>query len=312
MVILMKALKIAQIIIWSVIAAVLLWFLVYMIATHGNIATYGKYGFTHIHFKGTQTTLINSEFSADGINGISTGVSNADVTVSASDTDKIKVVCYGNSDAKNDVGASVKDGVLKISQNSNFGGFFLFNFQREPRFEIYIPKTYNKELNVSDVSGDVSIKDNFAFSSAYIYQTSGDLNAKDIKTGTFKANNTSGDINITSVDAPDYSLSSISGDLSIQKLNGSGALKSTSGDVTAELTGMTGGVDASSVSGDINISCDTGAEVSAKSVSGTISTPGMQVDGSFVKNSVHGKIGREPYKSLSLRTISGDVNIISK
>jgi DUF4097 and DUF4098 domain-containing protein YvlB len=300
----MKALKIAQLVIWGVIAAVLIGLLVYFVSSGAGFGSF-SWGSDY------STELYNNTFTATDISQIESHTSSANITFSVSDNDEIKVVCMGSKKEKENgyVQVSNEGGVLNIKQNYSFPNFFFFNFGNSVRFEISLPKDYDKNLTMSNTSGDISFNDDFTFANVDLSQTSGHLQGNTITCDSFKENTTSGDMDFGSIVTKSYRISGTSGNISVDNLSGSGSLKSTSGNITAGLATLTDSLDGSVVSGNIDITLakDISAHISANCVSGNINSNfALNHSG---RSSANGDVGSGPYNNISLSTVSGNVDI---
>jgi DUF4097 and DUF4098 domain-containing protein YvlB len=161
--------------------------------------------------------------------------------------------------------------------------------------EIYIPKSYKGEINVSTLSGNiefVSLFEGNKFGPINAESTSGNVKINKLSVaGDIGMSSTSGNIKAEELSANAVSLKSTSGNIEFDEISAAAvAMKTTSGDIEAgELTGDS--VTAKSTSGDIEL-----GEVSAKAV--TMDTTSGDLEAN-----------RVTAENIDVGTSSGDVEL---
>ena len=157
--------------------------------------------------------------------------------------------------------------------------------------EVYLPDTWQGNLQVQTVSGDISSQIDFCLGTE----------------ADFEASSTSGEIFLTKVEAGKINVSSTSGDLRIEDAKGDVKLATTSGEIT--LFTETGDCGISTISGDICVDSLTG-DFRFSSTSGEISA--AQVTGVGKVSTVSGDISLQ-FKALqgelTLSSTSGEVSV---
>lgn len=156
---------------------------------------------------------------------------------------------------------------------------------------LYLPQTQYDQLELSTVSGSMSVPEDFSFTQSTLHTTSGevqftagnsnslslesvsgDLSVKGVTPQTLKVHTTSGGIHLSQVVVSDTcTLDSVSGDVEVQDCDGAAwTISTTSGDVEASLrSGKT--FSTKTVSGEVVVPPDTsGGSCSITTVSGDI------------------------------------------
>lgn len=187
-----------------------------------------------------------------------------------------------------------KDGVLLV-RGKRRGKLIHFGFFGRDKnggyVEVYLPDTWQGDLQVQTVSGDIFSQIDFCLG----------------KEADFQASSTSGDITLTKVEAGKIDVSSTSGDLRIEDAGGDLQLATTSGEITL-FTG-TGDCGISTVSGDIHVDCLTGA-FRFSTTSGEISA--AEVKGGGKASTVSGDIRlqfKDLNETLTVSSTSGEVSM---
>ncbi len=271
---------------------------------------------------GSETKQVKNEtISLENIDQINFNTKSSDVQVYVSNTKELRIVQYSAKKAKEkDLFTYKKEGsTLTIEDNHNY--FCIgFCFNVDTRYEIYLPKTYTKNLNINEISGDITIEElDLSLNSLSLKTTSGDIEINnnvtannltidtksgEIKTNNIKSNKTdiqsiSGDLYLESLVSKDIYLHTISGEVEVNKIEGKLEIKTTSGDIEIDHFSIRNNSKITSISGDVdlNLSKDSHCNVIESSVSGDKHLP---------HNS--SLVGKGTYK-LEINTTSGDIEV---
>lgn len=157
--------------------------------------------------------IYDKTYETDTINNIDVSSTAGDIKFEESTDGKIKVVVYGE-----------KDGNLKVDYNDNNlkvdypgqknNSFFNFNF-RTSEIIVYIPKSYDRNINIKLNYGDVRVLD-LKSASINIEEDCGDIKVGEVKDITIK--NCYGDTEIESV-LNKLDIESNCGDIRIKEVN---------------------------------------------------------------------------------------------
>lgn len=249
----------------------------------------------------------------DNIDLISVTTTSYDVNIVPYDGTELEVKLYSNIKTDNDINTpqlqiDKKQNKISIETYKIQNNFF-FNIYNG-KLNIYVPKTYNKSLDVSTVTGDSYIKD-LNLSSLNFTSTSGGLTLTDIEMNNFTFKSTSSDLDATNIILKnnDNKLSSVSGELTLNNVKGNLNFNTTSGDV--DFDKLLGDVNGSTISGDISIriSKDTGIKTNLKTVSGDIDVFPLIKILEKSNNTLEGTIGDNINYNLNISTTSGDISI---
>ena len=207
----------------------------------------------------------------------------SDVNVFFTEESELKVIQYSYKELKENeefkVDKSSSNITIRKKNNKHFNFFYVNNIV----FDIYIPKMYEQELDISVVSGDIKTNDNL----------------KKLESDVTKLKTVSGDISVESAKG-EIEAKSVSGNIEIEKIDGNVELTSTSGDIESQDFKITGKSMIKTTSGNVNmyINKESNCQIKAKSTSGNIDFP----DGRNV-------MGQEPYIELDVQTTSGNIKL---
>lgn len=242
----------------------------------------------------------------------------SNVKLILTDEEQVKVVQYVSNKNQNRNSLSVqKSGnTLEISENIKRGIYFFY--WNNVSYDIYLPKSYPKNLELIAVSGDVEIDKlemqdiKFNLSSGDIkienelkaneidlVTISGDIQIKNISSEKVRIESTSGDIEVGEITG-DTELKTVSGEISVRKLYGNMDLETTSGDIEINEFMIYGNSKVNSISGDINIKFAETSDcvINTKTVSGDVDLPnGRNVLGTGNEN------------NIDIETVSGDIEL---
>jgi lia operon protein LiaG len=307
-----KRFTVVMIAIWSFIAAALIGLLVCFIVFGHSMNVFSWDWDFNFSNSETSQAQINKSFAMSGISEINVNAASADVNFSKSQGSEIKVNITGNSKdskGKDTYSVSQNGSTLQVTQNHRWWSFFFFNFgQYNQRISITLPESYKKNLTLNLASGDITFNGDYTFKNVGIYETSGNFSAGTITADDLTLKETSGDMSVSKIDAR-YEIKSVSGDIKLGDLAGYGDISNVSGDIRCDISKLDGSLKLSEVSGDmqVGLSRDIGADISASTVSGDVSSNfGMEYTGSG-RHHASAKVGGSPYNEVSASLVSGDI-----
>ena len=167
------------------------------------------------------------EVEASLIDQIHLTLDSADVEIKESNTDKILVEYYSNSDSK--VKIENKDKSILIDETKNKERVY-FGFNNK-KVVIYVPVIYVGEYEIKTQSGDIRAEVDLSNNKVTISSSSGDVSLN--ATGDIDVSTSSGDIKVNKINEK-ADISSSSGDISIDKLDikENSKITTSSGDVS--------------------------------------------------------------------------------
>lgn len=177
--------------------------------------------------------------------------------------------------------------------------------------ELFIPKKFFGVLNVKTISGKLEMAGRFVLSELTLSNTSGRISIGSITSGTVVISTISGSIDIGSMQAL-ANVGTTSGSIRVGDASGDGEYKSVSGAVEVTYKAVTGDITAASTSGRVKLTLPAllSFALKATSVSGRIDVPfkGASLEGG--KHAVSGTVGASPQVHVTLRTISGRIDVL--
>ena len=258
------------------------------------------------------------EIDLTNIEKLKVQLDSSDVNVYFTEESKLKVIQYSYKELKEDEKFEVDKSSSNITIKKKNNRYVHFFYVNKIVFELYIPKMYEKELEISAVSGDIKTNENLKFDNLKIYSTSGDIEMGDIQAQNINVETVSGEIDLQKLESNKIRLKTVSGDILVESAKGEIEAKSVSGNIDIE--NIDGNVELSSTSGDIeskdfkitgksmvkstsgnirmDINDESNCQIKAKSTSGNIEFPnGRNV------------MGQEPYVELNVQTTSGNIEL---
>ncbi len=163
---------IAMIIFWIILIIFLIAFLSYVILNNTNIPI-GIYNTSN-----NSEIICNENYDLEFINNIEILVSAGKLKIEENtDDQKVKVLVYGEQNRQIDV--SVDNGKLKIDNTKSKRVVFSFNNHID-EITVYLPRNYNKEINVKSDYGNVDMID-LENATINIEESCGDINLGKVK-----------------------------------------------------------------------------------------------------------------------------------
>ena len=270
--------------------------------------------------------------------GISVECADADVRILPSENGKCTVICPESDKITHSV--TVEGGTITVIRHDNRKWYehigFFWDGGESNDIYVYLPGSEYETLQISSVSGDISVHADLSFGKTELTSTSGDIDCKAGVTGDLNVKTVSGDINVVSqnVSGGTLNAASTSGDVAVSsaKLSGDLTVKTVSGDVkllnvdcsaalvntTSGNIGLTqvtasGGMKLSTVSGDVRLDKSDADTLDIKTTSGNV-TGTLLTGKKFSAESTSGNI-RVPDSDSStggtcrIKTTSGNVKI---
>ncbi len=281
-----------------------------------------------------ESIKVNDEkiFSIDNVNQIDISASSADVNIILVESNEIKVKYYGEircfiCNAKNELNGSKEDDKIEFTSKFNTFGIHFYN---NIKMDVYLPKTYEKDLTIYAISSDILVE-KLTLDYLHIKSVSGDISASELTLKDAKFSSTSGDIDLSDVSVENITQINItSGDLTMESVNSDVKFNLESGDVEAhnfqgDFIGLsTSGnidideiasefiVDINCISGNVKIDVNNDALFNfvTDTTSGNIAVNfEYTVAGSSNdKHNVDGRIG-ESTNNIKIKTLSGNIII---
>lgn len=154
--------------------------------------------------------------------------------------------------------------------------------------EIFIPRIYNKDIVITNASGDIYLK-NLNLGEVFLSTSSGDIDVEDVQANKVNSKTSSGDIEIE-----DYT-----GDLGITSI---------SGDIILDIIDETKNIDLSTSSGDISLilPSDSNYTIDGSTSSGEFKS-NIPIKIVRNENKIFKAILGKGEKSIKISTTSGDV-----
>ncbi len=230
-----RGLIITLILVLSVLALVILGFLVFLLTRSRH---FGYFNFGNSISK----ELVLEESYESNFEQIVVDTSSAEVEIKTSTDDQIKVLLYGDKDRVN---VHTQDGKLKVTVKGKKCFGFCLN-QKVDKVELYVPETFAKEIEINNNYGDISVG-SFPQANIIVEEDCGDVF---IQSGNeVKVNNNFGDIEIEEVNvahvkesAGDVTIGSVQdatihnsyGDIKVREVLNFMDIKQDCGDVKVE------------------------------------------------------------------------------
>lgn len=259
----------------------------------GGVLYAGAAAFTGFDFSVLETaSLTRKEYEVnESFNDISIDAKDCSVPFRYSDDGKCRIVCGENENITHTV--EVKDNVLNITRNDSRKWYMMIGISlKQYDITVYLPeKTYGALLFESG-SGDISVPEDFGFSSGDIRTGSGNVAVSAVFDGNFSVETSSGDVKIKKLSADVIDINTVSGEIDVSE-------------VTAAQT-----VNIESASGDTGLSEANAKNISAQSSSGGIKFDGVKAAGEIRAESRSGDVSldKSDADSIYIKTNSGDVS----
>lgn len=304
-----KGLIKALIAIWAIIAVMLTGLIVYAIVYGGNSWNIFRWNGWSLMVQKNETVPL------DNCNKISLDFSSEDIMVQTTDETELRVVEKSNRKLREEEKFTInKDGnTITVKKGDTPIVFNIFSFGYIGRkIEVYIPKSYAKDLDIHVNSGNVTFNSNINLNNIKCAQSSGNFNSGFNITGNeVTLNTSSGNIKAESLETKSYDITTSSGNADISSLSGSGQVSASSGNIKINYKDISDYSKVSAHSGNLKLSLPNtlSFEFDGQCTSGDISA-NFDLDYKNKKgNKATAKVGQGPYKKVSADTSSGNINI---
>lgn len=277
----------------------------------------------------------DEKIDISNINDLSINVKSSDVKLILTDEEQLRVVQYSNRDIDDDKKVKINNNTTSVEirepKLNIWYSFNIFNLHRIA-YDIYIPKNYKNNLDLTSASGDIYLEDEIELKNVNFSLASGSINvSKKINAEDIDIKIVSGDIIFNEIIAKKVNLESISGDISLKGNAKSDKIqvKSTSGDIetkdietnniemktvsgSIETKKLTADIEMKSTSGDIEIESLIG-KPNLSTTSGDISINDFKI---LKDSNIHSTSGdlkiylnKESNCNINTKTVSGNVNL---
>ncbi len=335
----MKALRIIQLVLFTIAIISLVAILVLFIRGNFNLS-----GFA---IQEKQVLLSEVNIPGDSINMVKTNLSSANIYVIPSESEQIKVRYLGPESEKENPKVRIEENTdqITITQDLTISLFQIVTTER--RIEIYLPESYQDSIDLSCSSGDLKIEGDYSFDTMTINLSSGEISAENLTTKNTQVRLISGDLKIKSLKSDSYSVKSNSGELVFQELEGKGKLDCTSGNIHVDkmvsefdvytgsgeifLGEMSGQGKINCISGDVHVEIAKSlGDLDISTTSGEVTVKLSEKSGYFFTgdcvagyirsdfplkydhdNHASGEVGAENDYKLSVKTTAGDIDLQS-
>ncbi|MDF2880352.1 MAG: hypothetical protein K0R54_909 [Clostridiaceae bacterium] len=310
-----KWLKIIMIIIWSFIAILLTAFLIFNIKkSEGSGIIFNDFKWSDV---GTHLQK-QQDVSLENKDKIIMNFSSENVQIWSTDEDKLRIIekSSGRLDENEKFIVSNENNAVVIKQvkpSISFNIFGLGHFNRE--IELFIPKSYNKDLQVELSSANIVVNDDLKLMKFTSKQTSGNFQCNgNLMADEIAIKTSSGNIKGDKISSKSYKINVTSGNIKINSLSGSGDAATSSGDIVIGYQEILDHSNISSTSGNVNLTIpkEKNFEFKGKCSSGNIDSNFNLSYSSKSKNQAAARIGNGPYKTINVNTTSGNIHILQK
>lgn len=259
----------------------------------GGVLYAGAAAFTGFDFPAFETSsLTRKEYEInESFNDISIDAKDCSVQLRYSDDGKCRIVCGENENITHTV--EVKDNTLNITRNDSRKWYMMIGVSlKQYDITVYLPEKMYGALLFESGSGDISVPEDFGFSSADILTGSGSVDISAGFDGGFSVKTSSGDIKIKNLSADVIDINTVSGEIDISEVTAAQA------------------INIKSSSGDTELSEANAKDISVQSSSGEIKFYGVKAGGEIRAESRSGDVSldKSDADSLYIKTNSGDVS----
>jgi len=218
--------------------------------------------FNFINFNFAQSNndlkvISENSISLENITNLNFNLNIDNIKFLKNDENKIKIIEKCNRKLKENEKLNIKinnnsldiyrENIDNITANS-FGE----SFNRE--LIIYLPESYNKNLNINTYFSDIDFYLNLNLKDIKINLSNGNINFNNsIKCNTFILENSTGDFYINTLNSNNYGISLNTGSINVNNLYGGGYINTTSADINLNLYSLTKNSHIYSSNGDINL-----------------------------------------------------------
>lgn len=300
---------------WAVLAIVI----VAIIAMGMTTSSSGSRG-TQITESGgdNMQVYLDETLSMDGVEDIELEMSAARTTLRHAENNEFRVVQKGENIPDEFVLTVDKSGgTIKLRTKGKglrigFFSMFLDPLPKESYVDIYIPAGYDKDLDMRLSAGDLEIAGDYALDDLEIHVSAGGLySSSSISAKEADLSVSAGDLDLDILKAGNFKFSTSAGSLTIGELTGSGKINASAGEINLKKVAIADRLEIGASAGSIRVGLagDPSLDFTAKTTAGSVTTY-FGADSSGVGSSISRKIGDGPYKTLSVSTSAGSVEIV--
>lgn len=231
-----------------------------------------RYNYGAIRFLGGigMVELRNTEeFAAEDIDNIEIAYSSENIILYKADADKIIIKEYLHRNRKGDSRIEKEGNTLHVKKLEGFHEIYLFGFPLGmERVEVYLPESYNKNINIETSSGNIKAESDYDFNECHLLARSGNISCNEVSASELTATASSGNISFHKAEGTRKIVTS-SGNIRLDGGAGDTEVAASSGNIAVK--GASGSLKAMARSGNINVEFDQlGTKVEAEASSGNI------------------------------------------
>jgi hypothetical protein len=256
----------------------------------------------------------------EGVQRIDVEVVSSDVTVTDSADGRVNARLHGfvssnRNTAEPELIAETRGSTTVLRVDHKSINVVMGWYRSDLKLEVAIPKGYRGALVIHGVSADVALPPGRTFTTLEVTSVSGDIELGASKAESFACHTVSGDLEATAVSAKSVDLASTSGEMTVGGLTGGLMARTVSGDLELTwTTAFSGSIDVGTTSGSVTLGIPAGSgfRLDAGSTSGRITSDHpVTVRGSASgpgRHSLTGDVGSGA-GSVRVRTVSGEIRI---
>lgn len=248
----------------------------------------------------------SNDFSVDDIDNIKLHASNGNIDVSSWENSNVKLEISGYVD-KN----FLSNEPLNIYIDSNKTLTYDVNNFNEIYIKLYLPKNYNKNIDIDVSSADVNIK-NCSFNYISLQSKSGDTSFSDLSSNSIVIQSNSGKTNLINLNSNSTNIQSTSGNINLDSVIGELNIKTSSSNVKGNISSFGQNNSINTSSGNIKLKIDPKCnfKLYAKTTSGHIDNDLKLDDCNYSKKELSG-IYNSGENILNISSHSGNIDIDS-
>lgn len=310
---------IVRIILWLVVGIMLISFLVN--SNNHNFKYFDfmgiPFGYFNLSDRNARNLSEKNEYiiELENIDTLKFDLTVDEVVIEETDEKDIKIIERSNYKLEEDQKLQVKknDNIVEIIRYEKNILSRQRNINR--RIEVFIPKSYNKNLIISSNVGDIKINSDFKLDEFKISLDVGDVNINSyMSCRAFEVISETGDIDIESIDTESYSIESNVGDIDINSITGSGSIESDIGNINCVIDEISGNVSIDSNTGDVDIDVNKNLSFNLYSKYGVGDFKSNLDFDNYNNNKkiIKGSIGKNPSHNIDIECNVGDLRINSK
>ncbi|MCA1057037.1 DUF4097 domain-containing protein [Rossellomorea aquimaris] len=263
-----------------------------------------------------QTSLFGKENKSGDSIAVTKGVKVIDLRLESGETD---IIPTDQDEVKVEIDGTGKltlterGDTIQVKVKHKWYQWIAFN--KKSDITVYIPKSYDRDLNIELGSGEAvfdggSESSKMTLDELTVEMGSGDLDLSNLDTAVFKHKGSSGDVTIDELKTLDGKVDLSSGDVDIMNYEGPLSGDVSSGRLTVMMKSLTGDVSFDVSSGDVDLDLpdDASFTLNGHASSGNVSTSFPLKDRKKEDGDLSGKAGTGEYR-IDASVSSGSVEI---